>query len=181
MKSIKRNYFHNKFIKKDSKFQTDLNYSVDEYIKYIHSNKRLSNGLKEANIISSVKISALIAILYAIGSCSKSFCTIAGIEKISEISNLSKRTVSSGLKGLRKAGILIIFHRYKEINGQKRRTTSLTILKAFVDFCEWCKSIKNKSELAIKKYIKPIFTGVKWVGDDETGNLIDFSTGEIIT
>lgn len=182
----RRNYYYNKHNPKEGIYKSDLKFNKNEFESWVLNNEVLKIKLVQASEYSGVKIHTLKIVLHAIGCCSGDFCTVASQEKIAEIANLCKKTVNSAIKGLRKAGILIVFHRYKKINGDTLRTTSLMIINAFFAFVDWVKQFKLKAQEKLKMIasktkssVKQKFNDVRWVGDDKNGYLMDYRTGEI--
>lgn len=129
-----RQYYYNPDQGKSSS-KHDKEFVLGDYFTYINSNPWLRCCLREAAKKYHVRITSLSAALSAIGLCTKGFSTTASQKTIAEKSGLSIRGLQTAIYALRKMKILTTKHRYtKDTN--KRRTTSLTIVRAFIKFLD---------------------------------------------
>jgi DNA-binding MarR family transcriptional regulator len=151
-----------------------LDYKINDLILYSTNNKFMRKCIEKASLISGVKVSTLLYIIITIGKSSKDFCTLAGQKYLAEKASMSVKTIQRAIGSLRKAGVLYIIHRYKGEGLTRRRTTSCTILTAFIDYCRMNKDNKTRRQNDINILFDKAGVSVKKIIDTSTGELFDY-------
>ena len=121
-----------------------LEFDLKSFAWYVNHVKYFRKELEHVREICRVSLPNLRAICAAIGEMGREFASTSGQQAMADRVGLSISTVQRGIRGLVKAGLLITFHRYTKDRETRRRTTSLTILKCFSDFCRWQQRVVGK-------------------------------------
>ena len=178
---MKRQYYHNKHIKSTTNtllYQgPDKEYNQDDYCKYLRS-PYIAKLIAKASKSSKVTGNNLMAISISIGGSSHNYITTAAQSLMAKNANVSISTFKRGLYALRKNGLVVTKHRYTGDIKTRRRTTSLTILKAFADFCVMAKQTAVRTANCITVFLDKSGKSVKSFVDSDTGELFD--TGPIV-
>lgn len=132
---MSREYYYNPETT-ESTPDRELEWDYNKYFVYIQSNKFIRKILEKIEQESGCRVSTLRATLQAIGQCSHGFCTTATQKTIASKAALSVRTVQRCISMLRKYKVISTKHRYTK-SPNKRRTSSKTIVNAFIKFMDW--------------------------------------------
>jgi hypothetical protein len=180
---MKRTYYHNKHEKSTVNVALykcpDKVFDFDDHCKYIR-HPFVVKKISSAHASSKVSVNNLNAILISIGQSSHNYISTARQADMAKNAHISLRTFRTGLYALRKRGLIVTKHRYTGDKKTRRRTTSLTVLKAFADFCVMAKN-KIISTVSDKKSligrISSTLSGYHQVDTE----IINRETGEINT
>jgi transcription initiation factor IIE alpha subunit len=130
-----RKYYYNPETSQPAHDQ-DLAFDAAKYREYVDTHPYMQAMLKKCAKEGGVRVPSLKATLYAIGACSKGFCTFASQKTLARKAAVSVRTLQKCIYALREKKLVSTKHRYTK--GQdKKRTTSKTTLSAFVKFMAW--------------------------------------------
>jgi hypothetical protein len=132
---MKKKYYYNPHTKQPRQ-PMKKKFVIKDYLDYVNSHAWLGRCLKEVSNKYGVRIPTLRAALGAIGQCTHEFASTASQKTLAMRAGLSVRAFNSALHALRKANILTTKHRYKGTGATKRRTTSVTVVGAFLKFLD---------------------------------------------
>ena len=155
-----------------------IEFNRAEYLNHAHSkNTKFAHGIDRAVEMSikegdTIKKSSLIVVYAALGLfVKKGFSTHVSQQQIAETVSLNKNTVARAIKWLRRAQLITVFHRYSGEGIERRRTTSRTVLTAFVEYCARVK--KNKMDQANFKNL------INCTVSNVTGEIVSKSTNTV--
>lgn len=116
----------------------DLEWDLNKYREYIDSHPYIQSTLNKCAKQGGVRIPSLKATLMAIGACAKGFCTMASQKTLAKKAGVSVRTLQKCIYILREYKIISTKHRYvTDSKKNKRRTSSKTIINAFLKFVDY--------------------------------------------